>query len=171
MTWPLKSMRRLPAGLSEMKSRRFLLRSALLLPLLGLEACATLSSDFKKPGVRLISVTPQLRNLFAPEFDVILEITNPNREALDIVGISYTISLQGVELVDGVANDLPTIEAYGKARVSLNAVADLASGFNLLSDLMQQPTDEIDFEMNADIDLGTFYPMLKVRRSGVISLQ
>ena len=164
-------MCRFPVVAPEMKWRRQLLRITMLLAVLGLAACASIPSDFKEPGVTLVSIKPQLRNLFSPEFDVVLEVTNPNREALEIVGMSYAISLQGVELIEGVANDLPRIAAYGKARVSLKAVADLASGLSLLGDLLQQPSDQIAFELSADIDLGTFYPLVKIRRNGVISLQ
>ena len=53
---------------------------ATLLVLVG--ACATLPSDFKDPTVSLVSIKPQIRNLFAPEFDIVLRVANPNRQAL-----------------------------------------------------------------------------------------
>jgi LEA14-like dessication related protein len=109
--------------------------------------------------------------LFAPEFDVVLHVTNPNRKALDIAGLSYTIHLQGNKLIEGVANELPVVAAYGEADISLHATANLMSGLNLLGDLLNQPSDQVEFELNAEIDLGTLYPMIRVQRSGVISLQ
>jgi len=121
--------------------------------------------------VALVSIRPQLRNLFAPEFDVVLRVTNPNRVALEIVGLGYTIHLQGIKLIEGVATDIPTIAAYDKADITLNATADLAAGLGLLGDLLQRPRDKVDFELNADLDLGTFYPMVRIQRSGSISLQ
>ena len=74
---------------------RFVLCAMLLLA-----GCVTLPSDFKEPGVSLVSITPQIKNLFAPEFDVVLRVTNPNREALDIAGLSYTVHLQGNKLIE-----------------------------------------------------------------------
>jgi LEA14-like dessication related protein len=142
-----------------------------LVTLPSLVACVSIPSDFKEPGVTLVSIRPQLRNLFAPEFDVVLEVTNPNRVALEIVGLSYTVHLQGIKLIEGVATDIPKIAAYGKAKVTLNATADLASGLSLLGDLLQRPREQVDFELNADIDLGSFYPMVKVNRRGTIALQ
>jgi LEA14-like dessication related protein len=139
--------------------------------LLLLTGCATLQSDFKEPGVSLVSITPQIKNLFAPEFDVVLRVTNPNRQALDIAGLSYTVHLQGNKLIAGVANELPMIAAYGEADISLRATADLMGGINLLSDFLNQPGEQFDYEFNADIDLGTLYPMVRVQRSGVISLR
>jgi LEA14-like dessication related protein len=152
--------------LSNISSRIWIILVALLLG-----ACVTLPSDFKDPGVSLVSIKPQIQNLFAPEFEVVLRITNPNRKAIDIAGLSYTISLQGNKVVNGVASDLPVIPAYGEADVSLRATADLAGGLNLLGNFLNQPDREVDFEFNADIDLGTLYPMVKVNRSGVITLQ
>jgi LEA14-like dessication related protein len=145
---------------------RFVLCSLLLLA-----GCVTLPSDFKEPGVSLVSITPQIKNLFAPEFDVVLHVTNPNRETLDITGLSYTVHLQGKKLIAGVANELPVIAAYGEADISLRATADLMSGISLLSDFLNQPGEQFDYEFNADIDLGTLYPMVRVQRSGVISLR
>ena len=139
--------------------------------LLLLAGCATLQSDFKEPGVSLVSITPQIKNLFAPEFDVVLRVTNPNREALDIAGLSYTVHLQGNKLIEGVANELPVIAAYGEADISLRATADLMGGISLLSDFLSQPGKQFDYEFNADIDLGTLYPIVRVQRSGVISLR
>jgi LEA14-like dessication related protein len=140
-----------------------------------LAACVSLPADFKEPSVSLVSITPRITNIFAPEFDVVLHVTNPNRKALDIAGLSYTIHLQGNKLIEGVANELPVIAAYGEADISLHARADLMGGISLLGDLINQGRDrasnQIEFELNAEIDLGTLYPMVRVQRSGVISLQ
>jgi len=154
-----------------MAARRCRLLLVALVALPWLSACVSIPSDFKEPGVTLVSIRPQLRNLFAPQFDVVLQITNPNRVALEVAGLSYTVQLQGIKLIEGVATDIPKIAAYGKADVMLNATVDLASGLSLLGDLLQRPRDQVDFELNADLDLGTFYPMVKIQRRGSIALQ
>lgn len=136
-----------------------------------LGGCATLPSDFKEPGVSVVSVTPKITNGAAPEFDIVLSVTNPNRKALAIAGLSYTIDLVGNRVIEGVANDLPEIAPYGEAEVKLNASADFFAGLRVLSQLLADPSDPVDFEFNAQIDVGTFYPMINVKRSGVISLQ
>jgi LEA14-like dessication related protein len=147
------------------------LRCLLCSVLLLLAACVSLPADFKEPAVSLVSITPQITNVFAPEFDIVLHITNPNREALNIAGLSYTIHLQGNKLIEGVANDFPVVAAYGEADINLHARADLIGGISLLGDLLNQANDQVEFELNAEIDLGTLYPMIRVQRSGVISLQ
>lgn len=146
--------------------RRFLVLCCLLLA-----GCVSIPADFKEPRVTLISIAPRIQNLFAPEFDLVLRIANPNRTALDIVGLSYTLHLQGIQLVQGVATDLPEIAAYGETDVGLSATADLSAALGLLADLMQRPGEKVDFDFNAAIDLGTFYPMVNIRRTGAILLQ
>jgi len=39
----------------------------------------------------------------------------------------------------------------------------------VLSRLMNDPNTPVDYEFNAEIDLGTFYPTLKVTRSGTLT--
>lgn len=139
--------------------------------LLLVGGCATLPSDFKQPGISVVSVTPRILNGVAPEFDIVLRVTNPNRSALDIAGLSYTINLSGSKVIEGVANDLPEIAPYGEANVRLGATADLFSSLQVLTGLLADPTSPVEFEFNAEIDIGSFYPMISVNRVGVISLQ
>ena len=152
-----------------LKSSRLLL--AYLLVWFVVSGCATMSPDFKEPGVSLVSVKPRILNGVAPEFDILLRVTNPNRSELDIAGLSYNIYLVGNKVIEGVANDLPAIAAYGEAEVKLSATADLFGSLQVLTGLLADPTSPVEFEFNAEIDVGTFYPMINVNRTGVISLQ
>lgn len=126
-------------------------------------------ADFKQPGVSVIAVKPRAINSMTPEFDILLRVSNPNRKALEIVGLSYQVRLAGSKVVEGVASDLPRIEAYGEAEVMLRAHADLLGSLGVLSRVMNDPDTPVDYEFSAEIDLGTFYPTLKVRRSGILS--
>ena len=136
-----------------------------------LTGCVTIPTDFVQPGVAVVSVTPRDWNSFAPEFEIVLRVTNPNRRPLKIVGLSYTIDLEGNRVIEGVGSELPKIAAYGEADVTLRARADLFGGLNLLSGLLAAPTDQIDFEFKAQIDVGAFYPMINIRKTGAISVQ
>ena len=133
--------------------------------------CATLLSDFVQPGVILVSVTPRNWSSINPEFEILLRVTNPNRAPLKIAGLTYTIHLEGIKVIAGVANELPEIAAYGENDVKINAIADLFGGLGLLAGLMAEPRDQIGFEFNAQIDVGSFYPMVKINKSGTILFQ
>ena len=133
-----------------------------------LAACASLPADFKQPGVSVIAFKPRVLNSMTPEFDILLRVTNPNRKALHIAGLSYELRLAGSKVVEGVAGDLPRIEAYGEAEVMLRAHADLLGSLGVLSKLMEDPGGPLDYELIAEIDFGSFYPTVRVNRSGSV---
>ena len=141
-------------------------RLGLLLLLAILAGCATIPSDFKEPKVALLSIKPRLLNSMAPEFDILLRVSNPNREALELRGLTYQVRLADRKVVDGVANDLPRIEAYGEADVSLSARADLFGALDVLTRLMNNRGEPVDYAFDAEIDVGALYPMVRVSRSG-----
>lgn len=146
---------------------RSLSMSLVLMVLVG--GCVSMPSDFKQPGVSVVSVKPLVTNGLTPRFDILLRVTNPNRTELSIVGLTYTIHLAGNKVVEGAANQLPEIPPYGEADVTLQATPDLFGGFSLLSGLLNNPTAPVDYEFRAQIDVGTFYPMIDVNRAGVLS--
>ncbi|MBT8433291.1 MAG: LEA type 2 family protein, partial [Gammaproteobacteria bacterium] len=114
----------------------------------------------------VVSIKPRLLNSMTPEFDILLRVSNPNREALELRGLTYQIRLGDRQVVDGVANDLPRIEAYGEADVILGARADLFSALDVFTRLMSNPGAAVDYAFHAEIDIGAFYPTIRVERSG-----
>ena len=135
-----------------------------------LSACATMPRDFEQPGVSLVSVTPRADDDATPRFDIVLLVTNPNRGPLDIEGMSYRIRLDGAEVIEGAASEFPRIPAYGEAEVTVSARPNLFGGLSLLSGWVTGARDEIEFQFDARIDIGAFYPVIKVSRRGVIPL-
>ena len=132
----------------------------------SLTACVTTPSDFEEPSLSVTSFTPKTSDSITPRFEIVLHITNPNRDPLELEGISYTIHLDGNKVMSGVANDLPTIEPYGEADVELEATTDLFGGFQLLTGLMNEHKEHIEYEFNAKLDIGTFKPMIRVNKKG-----
>lgn len=148
-------------------SSRFLFLPVFLL--VFLTACASMPSDFEEPKVTITSFTPVNSGSIGPEFDIVLRVTNPNRTALELEGMSYTIDIDGNEVMSGVANDLPTIKAYGEADVKLKATANLFGGFKLLTGMMNEYKDKMEYEFNAKLDVGSFVPRIKVSKKGTFS--
>ena len=132
--------------------------------------CASLPSDFKQPQVSVRSVALRVVNGLWLDFDIVLNVTNPNRKALSAKSLKYTVRLLGRQVAEGVTNDIPRIPAYGEAEVDLTATTDLIMGLSLLNDLLTRPSEPLEYEFNAEIDLGALYPTLKVQRSGAIAL-
>lgn len=145
--------------------RLFLIQVATIL---FLSACVTTPSDFEEPSVSVTSFTPVSSSSISPQFEIVLHITNPNRESLVLEGLSYNIYLDGNKVMSGVANDLPTIEPYGETDVKLNATANLLGGFQLITGLMNENKAHIEYEFNAKLDVGVFKPRIEVSKKGTL---
>lgn len=143
----------------------------LLLTLVFVSSCTPLlQSGFETPSVSLTSFKVLPGNDLVPTFEIGLHVVNPNLVALKLQGLSYQVELEGHQILFGVANQLPVIEAYGQGDVVLQVRPDLFSTLKLFSSLMNQPREKFRFNFNATLDIGTFFPKIKVTKSGEISL-
>lgn len=150
---------------------RLLKYVSIVTALLLLQSCAGFGGGFEKPTVTISSFRALPSTGAIPNFEIGLHVVNPNREALKLIGVSYTVSLDGYELIKGVGNELPVIEAYGEGTFTLIASANLLAGIRLVSDLMNKSTDTFAYSLDAKLDVGRFSPAIRVRDSGEISLR
>ena len=146
---------------------RLLTVSLLLLMLPA--GCATLSPGFEEPSLQVNSIRLKNSHSLAPEFEISLRVTNPNRDDLSIDGMTYTMNLAGNKVVSGAANDLPTIPGYGEAEVKIMATLSLLGGFKLLNDLMNEYQESVGYEIIVKLDVGKFYPRITIQREGVFT--
>ena len=135
-----------------------------------LAGCGALRPGFETPTVTVSSFRTIPSEGALPEFEIGLRVTNPNREALKLRGVSYTVSLNDRELINGVANDLPVIEGYGQGDVILTAAPNLVAGIRFVSDLVNRPGDTVSYRLEARLDPGALFPTIRVTDSGEISL-
>lgn len=136
----------------------------------ALQACASMRAGYEKPTVTINSFRPIASEGALPNFEIGLHVINPNREPLELQGVSYTISLNGHELIKGVGNDLPVIEAYGEGSFTLTAAASVFAGIRFISGLMKSPNENVRYKLEAKLDAGSILPAIRVRDSGEISL-
>jgi LEA14-like dessication related protein len=132
--------------------------------------CAGLERGFETPtvGVSSFRVLPSER--MVPQFEIGLHIVNPNRTALKLEGIVYSVILNGHKVLTGASSDLPVIGAYSEGDVTLRATADLLSSISLLASLMKQAQDTFDYELDAKLDIGSLRPRIHIQEKGKISL-
>lgn len=135
-----------------------------------LAGCAGMRPGWETPAVTVKSVRAIPSEGVLPEFEIDLHVVNPNREALKLVGVSYTVTLEGHELIRGVGNDLPVIDGYGEGDFTLNASADLFAGVGLIRDLMSSGKDTLSYSFEAKLDPGALRPSIRVTDSGEVSL-
>jgi hypothetical protein len=137
----------------------------------GIAGCAGMGPGYETPTVTVSSFRALPSAGALPAFEIGLRVINPNREALELQGVAYTISLEGHEIIKGVANDLPVVDGYGEGEFMLTASANLFAGIRLIADLMRSDGDSLEYEFEAKLDTGGFRPAIRVRESGEISLR
>ena len=87
-----------------------------------LSACAGLGT-YEEPTVTVSSFRALPSEGAMPQFEIGLTVINPPRDPLKLEGISYTISLDGHDIIKGVGNRLPDIEGYGTGQMTVTASA------------------------------------------------
>ncbi len=147
--------------------RSLTLYSLIILLLAG---CATLKSDYEKPSVIISDFRVLPSEGIAPRFEISLHIVNPNREPLNLVGVSYNVKLEGHKVLTGVSNKLPNIEGYGEDYVKVAATADLFGSIGLLTGMIRNSRNSFAYVLNVKLDVGGLRPNIHVRKEGNISL-
>jgi LEA14-like dessication related protein len=142
----------------------------ILLTAMTIVACATLHPDYETPTVNVKAIRPLPSEHLAPQFEIVLHIVNPNRTPLNLHGVACTLSLDGHDLLTGVASDLPTIAGYGDGDITLTATSSLLSGIRFFADLMQNQRERIAYELTAKLDPGGLRPTIRISEKGEIDL-
>ena len=155
-----------------MNARRTLWRPlAVLFAFLVLAGCATLSPEVDPPKVTLDSFRSLPAEGGSPRFEIRLRVVNPNKQSLDIAGISYSVELLGRELITGVSNEVPLIEGYSEEVVTLEAGLQLFQLVRLLTSLGTSSTEALAYRFSAKIDFNGFVPTQRIEETGEIRLQ
>ena len=129
-----------------------------------------MSPDWEDPSVTVTSFRAVPSEGMAPSFEVGLRVMNPNAVDLELQGIVYTISLEGKELIKGVGKDFPVIEGYTQEDVTITASVQLLAGLKLVSSLMQNQSDSLNYEFKAKLDLAGMYPSIYVTEIGEFNM-
>lgn len=132
--------------------------------------CAAMQPGYEPPTVSVSSFRALPAQAGSPRFEIGLHVINPNRQALDLAGVAYTVRLEDREILKGVANDLPRIDGYGSGEILLEASPNLFEGISLIRDLMTAPRDTFSYELEAKLDPGGLRPTIRVRDAGSVSL-
>lgn len=137
----------------------------------ALQACSGWRPGYETPTVTIKSFRALPSEGALPNFEIGLQVINPNREALKLRGVSYTVSLGGHELIKGVGNELPVIDGYGEGTLVLTASPNLFAGIRIVTELMKASNESVPYSLEAKLDVGRIGPAIRVRDSGEISLR
>lgn len=138
----------------------------MILILVLLCGCAGIRPGYETPSVSLRSFRFLPQEGISPRFEIGLHVVNPNKTALPLHGIFYTVKIEGHKVLTGVANDLPTVEPYGEADVILEASVDLLQGVGLFQTLVTQPQTSLKYVFDAKLDVGSFGSDIRIQEKG-----
>ena len=131
--------------------------------------CATTRHDFEEPSVSVTSFTPLSSEGLAPRFEIGMRVVNPNPENLSLRGISYKLFLNDYDVLDGAANGLPVVPAYGEAEFKVIATVGLIAGIRFVNDMLHNARGLIDYRLQAKLDAGAMAPTIRIEKAGSFS--
>ena len=142
----------------------------LVLSLIFTGGCASLYGEKDPPAISLETFRTVASETGAPRFEVTLRVANPNKTALEIAGIAYSIEILGKELIMGVTDDVPVIAPYSEEMVKLEAGLQVVGILRLMASLGTTPTEALDYRFSAKIDFTGFVPTQRIEKTGKINL-
>lgn len=129
--------------------------------------CSVLTTDYETPVVTVSSFRAIPGQGMAPRFEVGLRVVNPNRSALHLIGVAYTLSIENHKIFTGVSNDLPTVPGYGEKEFLFNGSMNLLGSVTLFSDLLRrQSRNKLNYRVDIKLDTGNLTPIIRVSQKG-----
>lgn len=142
-----------------------------LITMIGMSGCASWSTDYETPQVNItsFSLAPETEGL-SPRFVIGLQVINPNRTALPLQGMSYSIEVENHRILSGATADLPRVQGYGMADFTIEASPDLLGSARLINRLLTNQTQSLGYTFKAKLDVGRLLPYLHIEENGQFSL-
>lgn len=152
--------------------RFYLQRSFFILFVFLLSSCAMMSPKFENPKVKVANLRLLPVEGLSQPIEVTLLISNPNAQDLNLRGISYTVGLEGFNLLSGVSNQLPTLTAYQETPVKVTVSANVLQLVRFISHMNNKGLmDSVKYNFDAKLDFSAFLPALHVKENGVLPLK
>jgi len=141
-----------------------------ILAVVLLAGCASLVPELDPPKISVLSFKSLPSDGGAPQFEIKLRVLNPNKQTLDIAGISYSVAFLDQELITGVTNDVSPIAGYGEGVITLNAELQLLELVRLVTSLGSAGSKPLAYRFSAKIDFNGFIPTQRIEETGEIKL-
>ncbi len=139
----------------------------IVLAIVTLASCETLRQQVNTPEVSLVSVQMAEQQGLRQMFDVTLAVSNPNAIDLSLVGVNYTLALEGLDVVKGSSNNVPTIPAYGEQNIEVRLGIGLLEGIQFINKLTQKDEPSLDYSLQMQLDTGMpVFGVIPISRSG-----
>ncbi len=142
----------------------------LVMVMLVLQGCTNVTPRFEAPTVKISSLKLLDSTGFNQRFRIGLLLTNPNAVSLPVAGMSYTLSLNGYDLISGVSSSIPNLIAYSETPITIDASADLVAALGLLNAVAREPLKKLQYRLIAKIEFKGWFPSVNLEKDGLIKL-
>lgn len=150
--------------------RRFGLGVVAIVALI-LSGCTGIGTKMEDPQVKVAGIRLLPAEGFSQPIEIKLFIANPNDRDLSLRGISYAVGIENFEVLTGVSNNLPVLKAYTETPVTVVVTANVVQVVNLLSHLSRHGIgNDVNYDFTAKLDFSAFLPAMRIKESGVFSL-
>ncbi len=146
---------------------RILKVSLIMLFMAFFTACASWFPAYEKPQINITSfaLAPESSGV-APTFLIGLQVVNPNRSALPLKGMSYSVEVENQRILTGAEPNLPEVPGYGTAEFTLKASPDLLGSARLINQLLSGQRDTLHYLFRARFDVGRLLPYITLEEEG-----
>lgn len=142
-----------------------------LFVLSSLWSCSLIRAAQDPPKLAVTSFEVGDSDGLSQAFIIGLKLTNPNVDPIELRGLSYSLALNGYELVHGVNGNIPVIEGYSEVSVRLLAQTNLFSALRFLNNYVSAGSrGDLAYELSAKLDFGGLMGKLSVKDSGVVAV-
>lgn len=143
--------------------------ATLLILILLLSSCATLTPDFEKPELQLTNLSMLPAQGFEQRFRLTFRVTNPNNISFPVDGMNFKLNLRGVQVATGVSDKQFVLAPLSDNTFEVDVTANLFNSGRVLLDIMNTKPQELAYEINAKIFTSKgLWGSIPVSPSGVI---
>lgn len=142
----------------------------LLLFVIFLSSCASMTTTYEKPEVSLVSFQPLSRKGMEQTIVIQLNIKNHTKKELSISKFSYSLKVEELEAVRGVFSNLKPIPAFGATKIEFHATMNIFSAFRILESAIKSKNGAIRYELNTKIHSAWWKLASTSAKSGQINL-
>ena len=166
----LSHTKRLPQHIDQL--RQFWLYMCALFLCVTLAGCSSLTPRLEQPEVKVAGLRLLPAQGFTQPIEVSLLIANPNARDLSLRGIRYSVGIENFDVLSGVSNNLPTLNAYQETPVTVVVTANVLQLVRLVEQFGRiSQSGEVNYTFNARLDFSAWLPAMNVKEKGRIALQ
>lgn len=138
---------------------------------LVLSGCSSLQPKLEQPTVKVAGLQLLPAQGLTQPIEISLLIANPNDRDLSLRGISYTVGIENFDVLSGVSDQLPTLNAYQETPVKVVVTANVMQLVRLLEHFGRNGVKEsINYNFSAKLDFSAWLPAMRVNEKGSIPL-